>query len=83
MALKPNIGPAADAANTPAGLVDYIVRFLHPTMSARTQVYRAADEASALEFALAYVQSDLMEDWRIQDIMTVDEAIARRGGRRG
>lgn len=83
MVAKPSIRPAADSAHTPVGFTDYVVRFLHPTMFARTQLYRAASEAAAMELALADVRNARLDGWRIQDVMTVDEAIARRGGRRG
>lgn len=65
---------------TPKGLTDYVVRFTHVSRPMRTIVYRAPDEAGALDLALSFLAWPAMAEWMLLDVVTMDESIARRGG---
>lgn len=71
--------PVADA---PAGFTDYVARFTHPRRDMRAQVFRAPDEAQALRLALDTLDAQSATGWVLLDLVTMEEAIARRGGRR-
>lgn len=64
------------------GLVDYIVRFRKPHTFMRSQVFRVADEAAAVQIALDSVSTGNWQGWSIVDVATVEEAKARLGGSR-
>lgn len=74
--------PDTTAADAPQGFTDYVVRFGHAGRDARTQVFRATSEAEAVELALDAIDDGRWAGWHILDMVTVEEAIARRGGQR-
>lgn len=75
MAPKPDTHPEA----APPGLVDYVARFSHTRRPSRTAVFRAADEAAVMDLVLDAVNNGRWRGWAIQDVMTVEEAMALRG----
>lgn len=77
MALPPD--QTKDAA--PEGLTDYIVRFRCRGRDVRSQVFRAATESAAVQLVQdAAAPGGRWAGWSILDMLTVDEAMARRGG---
>lgn len=76
MARKPDMTPEG----APPGLVDYVVRFSHPRRDVRTAVFRAASEIAVLDLVQTAATEGRWQGWSILDVMTVEEAIARRGG---
>lgn len=67
----------AKAAVSP--YVDYVVRFSKPGTYMRSQVFRALDEAAAVDAAVGAVTSGNWQGWAIVDVATVEEAKARLG----
>jgi len=63
--------------------VDYVVRFSKPGTFMRSQVFRAVDEAGAMDWALHAVSEGNWTGWSIVDVVTVAEAKARLGVARG
>lgn len=83
MAAKPEASAEMDrqsGADTPAGFVDYVVRFRKAGLLMRTQLYRVRTEAEAVDKATEAVQTGSWQGWTIMDVSTVEESIARYRG---
>lgn len=74
--------PDSAGDRAPLGWTDFVVRLRFPARDTRTVVFRATDEAEAMQLALDATQTGTWQGWTIVDVVTVAEAIARREGRR-
>lgn len=72
----------AKAAPAPTGKLDFVARITHPKRLMRSVAMRADTEAEAIERVLDYMRDPDLAQWRLLDVVTVDEARKRAEGRR-